>query len=218
MLAGLRRNRLFRYWLIGIGLALAGSIVVIAWSLRQVSTATNTNTDDTELHALYRNWYEAAWRKDDGTSSTLVTGTLFAPPLVTALLADTQRSETDQQIFRFVSPLSNRQVGVFVTVDSVTGFSTNEAITRALALSLAGVEDVQLESWKPVVLPPVTTITNGPRLYQQAGVAIFSAPDDIDWSALRTAQLTVTLDGQPVRTLTWSEPMKLFPSAADLAS
>lgn len=166
----------------------------------------NTNTDRSRYAALY----DAAWRQDSGQDATLVTATLFVPPTITALGADTDRSTTEEQIWNIVRSADASTIPIILTFDSVAGSLADDRIKSSLSLQSDRNETLTVKDWIPVIAPSRVVNTTG-SVSSQIGVALFSAPQAIDWPTIGTLKLTVTgIGGGPARVFTWTEPKVLL--------
>lgn len=189
------------------GLLLAGAFLWWSWRW-PVSPAVNTGDAVNRQH--YAALYQAAWRQDDGQSPMLVTATLLVPPTVQVLGQDTGRSSTEEQIWNTVNNLSATEVPIVLTIDSVTGTVTDEAIQDSLSLSSDGGPSFRLSSWSPLIAPSRIVNTNG-STSSQIGLAVFTADRVVDWNKLQILKLNVNgLVGEPQRVFTWTEPRLLL--------
>lgn len=157
------------------------------------------------VRADYGALYQAAWRQDEGRGDILITATLFVPPLIDLLGRDAGRSEADNQIWRQVQAVDEKQIALFVTIDSVAGPVSDQTVRENFSLS-AGQTKFELKRWQPLILPSRVVNAAEPTS-SQSGVLVFSSASTIDWTALVDLRLTVkNLGGQEQRQLVWAEP------------
>lgn len=199
----LRWNSKTRLSVLIVGLLVVIAFFVMAWRWPE---AVDTNTAATSNRQHYAALYQAAWRQDDGQDTTLMTATVFVPPTVQALAQDTGRSSAEQQIVDATQHLTAQQVPVVITIDSVTGTTTDEAIKKGLTLSAEGGPRFTLADWKPMIAPSRIVNTSG-STSSQIGVAVFEASQVVNWDTLQSLRLDVKdIGGEPLRTFSWTEP------------
>lgn len=177
-------------------------------SVPPANPATNNAADTTRTK--YAELYQAAWRQDAGRGSILVTATLLAPPTREALGQDTGRSSTEEQVWDAVRNLDAKAVPVALSIDSVAGAVDDATIRTSLKLTAAGGPDFQLSEWRPLIAPS-RVVNAQSTTSSQYGIAVFTAPRDLDWQTL--GSLTLTMSGvgdQPERVFNWAEPRLLL--------
>ncbi len=169
-----------------------------------------TNTINSQGRQQYAALYEAAWRQDDGRDGILVTATLLVPPARDALGKDTQRSSTEDQLWRSLKNVDAKTIPIVLTFDSVIGAVPDETIQKSLTLQILQGQKFDLKSWQPLIAP--TRIVNTAQTTSsQIGLALFAAEQNIDWPALGAVTLDVTNIGRKkVRTFQWVEPKVLL--------
>jgi hypothetical protein len=199
-----RRNNRYVYFLIA-GILLLGVCVFVFMFRKQPTPITVSNT----VRERYAALYEAAWRQDDGRDPILTTATLLVAPTITLLGQDTERSVTEEQIWNSVRSLDARVVPVVVTIDSVTGTVTDDAMQQGLQLTTDRGPQFTLSSWQPLVAG--SRIVNSAGASAQIGIALFRADRDIDWSAVGAVTLTLSGIGDTKeRIFSWTEPSLLL--------
>ena len=200
---------------LGISVALGLAIVVVAFAaLRQlpkpVSNSTaNTNDAATIKRAEYAALYQASWRQDQGLGSTIMTATLFTPPMTADLLADTGRSESESQMLQAIQKAKNSDLVFYLTIDSVAAPISDDVIESGLSLSDAEGTAYTFTSWTPLI--GQSNLINVSTGSSQTGVAIFASPDTVDWTTLHDLKLTASHIGdQPTRQFIWATPSLLL--------
>lgn len=185
------------------------TVGIVVLTRRPTTVTNNVPQTNNPARQTYAELYDAAWRQDQGIGNTTVTATLVTQPMVSALTADTQRSERDEQILFFTKNLPPTQVAFIVTIDSIAGYFTESEL-----LEKAVVTDQQTDSsrmwlvqaWKPIIGPkPIINATT--TVASQAGVMIATLSEPIDWKTLKNLRLNFrNLGDQPVRQFVWAEP------------
>lgn len=207
----MRWNVSHKYWIIG-GLALVAvggglGFLVLMKANSQAGTPNATN-DSTRQH--YANLYLAAWRQDQAQGDVLTTATLFVPPLVTSLGQQSDRSETEEQLWRIMRDVPTNAVPVVMTIDSVAGDIPDAAIQKSLTLTDTDGMTFTTTSWTPMVAPTNVVNTNQATT-SQMGVAVFTAAQPVPWSTLGPLHLvSLGLGDQPRREFVWAEPKLLL--------
>ena len=202
------RVPLFRakhWWTISVVIILIATVGV-AWRItRPEETANTTHTTlASPARDTYAALYEALWRIDDTPSNSLVTATLVLPPMVTALGADTARSDAEDRLYRVLKALTDRQIAILLTFDSVAGAVPDAAIKGSLQLKAVPDQKTSVVTWQPLIAAP--RLVNAPAgTTSQFGLAVFQTEQPLSWDQLQSVQLTVTNIGdQPPRQFSWS--------------
>jgi hypothetical protein len=191
-----------------VSVVLLGVVVIgliVAWANHETKTTTLVN-GTSDVHVTYAALYEAAWRQDGAASNTVVTATLMSPLVRFALQADTQRSQTDQQLWQAVKAQSTAEISLVVTYDSATAGMPDKDFTTKFTLTDAAGAKYTAKLWTPII-PPNQVVNTNTAVRTQMGVLTFSAPADVNWDKLRDLQLVGhNIDGVTTRTLTWAQP------------
>lgn len=190
-----------------LGLALGGW-----WAWRWADGQSGTASQTTDIHAAYGQLYDAAWRQDDGRGSEVFTATLLAPRLRELLQADTQRTDTDQQLARLLRDIELDIVPLVITMDAVVSSPsarlTDVAVERSLRLTAVGVT-FELIDLQPLITPTTisnSNVTTARRMWLMA----WRSDPAINWETVRDLQLEIRDLGQTkLRTLTWARPAAL---------
>lgn len=194
---------------LAVGIVLAVATAVVAGLLSSRDTTTATTNTSTDARAKYAALYQAAWRQDSGQGNVLVTATLMVPPMVTTLAADTGRSSAEEQLNQALSGLSNRQIGVLLTIDSITGAIVDDRVEHGAALIADG-QTFTTADWQPFIAPS-HVVNASTTTSSQSGLLVFQADQAVDWAALKNLKLSMSgIDDQLVRAFTWAVPELLL--------
>lgn len=179
-----------------------------SWTDESAPAAINSNANQSagdENRAAYASLYDMLWRQDDGRDTLLVTATLFTPELRTRLGADGGRSDTEEQLWRRLDDLTDRQAAAVLTFDQIGAALSDQAIEAALSLT---VDDATSRSsdWQGLIATP--RVVNAPTgTSSQIGVAVFTFDQPLDWADVKTVRLRVAGLGQrATRDFSWSAP------------
>lgn len=191
--------------IIGVAVLIGAAIV---WSAFQRSPTTvvtyQNNTTDT-TRQQYSELYQAAWRQDEGRGNVLMTATLFVSPIIDLLGRDGGKSEMENQLYRVVQDVPDNQIAIFLTIDSVAGSQSDQAIRDSLTLT-ANNMTFPLASWNPLIFPSRVVNVSTP-VNSQAGVAMFTADGIINWNSISNLQLTSrNIGGVDERNFIWAQP------------
>jgi hypothetical protein len=139
-----------------------------------------------------------------------MTATLFVPPLIAALDEDAERSDTETQIWRLVRNLSNSQLAIFLTIDSIGGALADDTIANSLSLTTDRGPALTLVNWHPIIAPSRVVNTNRTAA-SQSGVVIWQGDAKIDWSTIGQVQLiSRNIANVSERVFTWATPQLLL--------
>lgn len=194
---------------LGVAVLVVLMVALVIFIPRPTRPPANTTVNNS-ARTTYASLYDALWRQDSGQGSILMTSTLFVPPMITALGQDTQRSEVEEQIWNAMKNMMPSEIGLFITLDSVTGFISDADIQKSLSLDAGPGLTFHLRTWQPIIGGASQVNANAP-VASQRGLAIFTAdpgPDapPIDWSTLDQVTLRATgLGDQPVRQFVWTQ-------------
>lgn len=193
-------------------IALAVGLVVL---VRRPEDAVTNHITNNPARATYAALSDALWRQDEGRGSVLMTATLVVPAMVDALAQDTQRSELETQILTHAKKLSTRQFGVYLTIDSIEGYLSDEAIETAVTAVLEPVATVTGTTWQPMVGTAAPIESDVPTTSQR-GMAILTLDQNIDWQKIQTITLRANnLGGLPTRQFVWQQVSELVSAAQE---
>lgn len=199
-----------RWWVWpAAGLTIAAAAMIwAAIFARPTAPATHTSTS-TDVRAAYAALYDAAWRQDTGRGNIVVTATLMTPLMITYLGQDTHRSEAENQLYAAAHALTDHQLGLFLTLDSVDGSISDDRMKNSAALT-ADHQTFTTLNWVPFIGASHVVNTDVSTTYQ-SGLLTFAASSKLDWNSLRNLQLAIHgLDDQPDRKFTWINPALLL--------
>ena len=163
----------------------------------------DTSGDNVAGRAGYAQLYDAFWRADDGTDATLMTATMFTPSLIQSLEQAGEKTTTEQHILDEVQHQATSEVRFLVTLDSISGGFSDEAITKSLRGTVNS-ETVTASSWKPII--GNANVVNAPSgTASQRGIITFRFSQAIDWSKVQRVQLEMKgLLNAKNRSFVWS--------------
>lgn len=200
-----------RVWLIGgvVG-AIAVAVAVFGFiRLSQTPSTSQTANSGNPAHDTYAALYQAARRQDQGVGSVTMATTLFLPATVEALGSDTERSDIEDELYRIVKEVSDKQIAIFIATDSVQGPLSDNEITDTLTLASDPSSEFRLVDWQTLIAPHSAT-NSAVQVTPQTGVAIFERDSQVDYSQLQSLTLTSRgLAGIDERTFTWAIPALL---------
>jgi hypothetical protein len=178
------------------------TILTMVGISRDPKNAAST-TESVSGRAVYAQTYDAFWRADDKTDPTLMTATLFAPSVVSALRGAGEKTTTESSMLDTVTKNSRRDVSVFMTFDSIFGNFSDATIQKSVRLTI-NTTTVSANQWTPII--GTSRIVNAPAgAASQQGFLRFRFDRDIDWSSIEKIQLDVAgLPKAKNRSFTWS--------------
>ncbi len=211
-MVGRPNNERALYVAVIASIALAVGIVILV--RRPENTVTNTITNN-PARATYAALSDALWRQDEGRGSVLMTATLVVPAMVDALGQDTQRSELETQILAQAKKLSTRQIGIYVTIDSIDGYLADDVLEAAFSASIDPDSVVETITWEPMIGTAAPVVANVPTTSQR-GLAIITVTEKVDWENITTLTMRASgLGGLPTRQFVWQQVSELVSAAQE---
>ncbi len=175
------------------------------YQARNQPAASNANTQAASVRQRYADLYELAWRSDQQQGTVLMTATLLSPTMITLLGQDTGRSDAEDALYRATSSLSDSQLALYLTIDSVGQPVEDVTIAQSLNLTAADGLQFSLAEWRPVFASHPAQSTEA-TVVPKAGVAIFTADRPVHWDQLKRLTLdSKNIAGIPDRAFVWNQ-------------
>lgn len=180
-------------------------VAILVYTLLNSARPTTNEANDNAARERFATLAQAAWRQDEGRGNTLITATLYTPTISQTLGADSGRSDFEDQLWGAVKDVTDRQIPIYVTVDTIGAAVTDEQFRQVLQL-VVDEKTTRLVSWSSLIMP--SRVVNTPyQTRSQTGVAIFEQDQPLDWAAVKQVTLTVNgIGDQAKRQLVWNQP------------
>ncbi len=193
------------WWTIGLVVITAGAALLTGLLSQHPTTPTPGSPD---ARQRYSELYDAAWRQDSGQGNVTMSATLMVPSMITALNQDAGRSSAEDQLNQALQALTDKQVGIFLTIDSVTGAIPDDTIKTSSTVTADG-PAFSVVDWQPMIAPSHIVNTNEPSS-SQTGLLVLQADQAVIWSTLRNLKLIIrNIDHQAQRQFVWVDPSLL---------